>query len=96
MALTRGSILDRELNKFVESPSRSGEPAVEVVSGSKFSIPASAVCYTLTLSTDGAYYTEVYNFYSSGTPIAPVGLLKTITLYYTDSARSIEYGGVIS
>ena len=31
MALTRYSIHDRELNKFVESPSRPGEPAVEVV-----------------------------------------------------------------
>lgn len=96
MALSRGSILDRELNKFIESPSRPGEPAVEVVSGNKFSVPSGATCYTLTLATDAIYYTEVYRFYSSGTPTAPIGLLKTITLYYTDSARTIEYGGVIS
>lgn len=30
MALLRGSIHDRELHKFIESPSRPGEPAVEV------------------------------------------------------------------
>lgn len=96
MALTRGSILDRELNKFVESPSRPGEPAVEVVSGNKFTIPSTAVCYTLTLSTNAGYYTEVYHFYSGGNPITPTGLLKTITLYYTDAARTIEYGGVIA
>lgn len=96
MALIRGSIQDRELHKFIESPSRVGEPAVEVVLGSKFNTPSNATCYTLTLATDGIYYTEVYRFYSSGTPVSPIGLLKTITLYYTDSARSIEYGGVIS
>jgi len=31
MALNRGSIHDRELHKFVESPTRTGEPAIEVV-----------------------------------------------------------------
>lgn len=96
MALTRGSILDRELNKFVESPSRVGEPAIEVVNGGKFSTPSNAICYTLTLSTDGIYYTEIYSFYSAGTPASPSGLLKTITLYYTDSARTLEFGGLIS
>ena len=30
MALNRGNISDREYHKFVESPSRPGEPAVEV------------------------------------------------------------------
>lgn len=30
MALNRGSIHDRELHKFIESPSRPGEPAVDV------------------------------------------------------------------
>lgn len=30
MALDRGNIKDREFHKFVESPSRPGEPAVEV------------------------------------------------------------------
>jgi hypothetical protein len=96
MALTRGSIYDRELHKFIESPSRPGEPAVEVVTATSFGIPSGATCYTLTLATDAGYYTEVYRFYSGGTPVAPTGLLKTVTLYYTDSARTVEYGGVIS
>lgn len=96
MALNRGSIYDRELHKFIESPSRPGEPAVEVVTANAFAVPSGAVCYTLTLSTDAGYYTEVYRFYSGGTPVAPTGLLKTITLYYTDSARTLEYGGVIA
>lgn len=95
-----GEIREREYSKFVESPSRPGNSAVEIVgnftsSPGPFSPPPNATVYTYQLSTDGIYYTEIYSFYESGTPIAPVNLLKTITLYYSDAQRTIEIGGVV-
>lgn len=64
--------------------------------GSKFSMPQEAVCYTYETGTVGIYFTEIYKFYSGGTPDAPVGLLKTITLYYSDVGLENEVGGLVS
>lgn len=93
--------IDREYSKFVPSPTRPGEAAVEIFgsvssASSQFSIPLNATVYTFAESTDGPLFTEVYAFYESGTPSAPVTLLKTITLFYSDSARQIEVGGSVS
>lgn len=95
------NILDRELDKFVESPTRIGKTAVEVFGSlsttqGAFSIPTNALVYTYSTGTDGIYFTEIYSFYESGTPIAPVNLLKTITLYYSDAEFENEIGGVAS
>lgn len=90
-----GDIQSREYFKFIESPTRPNETAIEVGLGGKFTAPPNATCFTLTNSTDGIYFTEIYRFYSSGTVASPVGLLKTITLYYSDSARCNEVGGVV-
>lgn len=87
---------DREFYKFVESPTRPNETAIETVNGGTFSTPSNSKCYVYTLGVDGIYYTESWAFYESGTPAAPVNLLKTISIYYTDAARKIEIGGVIS
>lgn len=99
MAISK-NLQDRERDKFVESLTRPGFSAVEVVgnlttSGGQFSIPSNSTCYTYETGTDSPYFTESYKFYESGTPAAPVTLIKTITLYYTDSNRTLEFGGVV-
>jgi hypothetical protein len=101
MAMERQSITGMEYDKFVESPSRPGKSAVEISgtltsSPGPFSPPSNSTCYTYSLGVDGIYFTEVYSFYSGGTPASPTGLLKTITIYYSDSGRLTEVGGVVS
>lgn len=88
-----GSIKDREWRKFIESPTRPNQTAIEVITNSAFSIPSNATCYTFEQSTSGQYYLDVFKFYESGTPIAPVNLLKTITIYYSDRQRIYDIGG---
>lgn len=99
MAIPSG-ILDREFNKFIESPTRPGKSAVEIVgdittSTGPFSIPSNCTCYTYSTGTDGIYFTEIYRFFESGTPMAPVNLIKTVTLYYSDSGFNNDVGGVV-
>lgn len=89
---------DREQAKFVESPSRPGFTAVEVFGSlstgtGPFSVPMNCFCYTEETGIDGIYFTEIFKFYESGTPAAPINLIKTITLYYSDSNRSVGVGG---
>jgi hypothetical protein len=94
-------ILQREYTKFVESPTRPGNSAVEVLGNLSltppaFGLPTNATCYTYSVTTDGPYFVEQYKFYSGGTPASPTGLLKTISLYYSDSALENEVGGVVT
>jgi hypothetical protein len=93
-------ILQREYTKFIESPTRPGNSAVEIAGNvavtSPLWIPTNAICYTYEVVTDGPYYIEQYKFYSGGTPIAPTGLIKTISIYYQDSELKREIGGVVS
>lgn len=93
------SFRDRDQAKFVQSPTRADGSAIEIagqLTPPDFSPPANSTCYTYTTGTSGIYYTEIYRFYESGTPAAPVNLLKTITLYYTDSKFKNEFGGAVS
>lgn len=96
-----GVIEQREYDKFVESPTRAGKTAVEIFGSvtsfeNPFGIPSNSTVYTYATGTAGIYFTEVYSFYESGTPIAPVNLLKTITIYYSDSKLKNEVGGVVT
>jgi hypothetical protein len=65
--LNRKSILDRELNKFVESPSRPGEPAVEIV-GNLVSTPGpfSPPAGTDSVVRSVASNVETYEYKSGG------------------------------
>lgn len=79
------NILDRELAKFVESPSRPGETAIEVTGSltanvieNQFDIPEN--CDTITRSV--ASNVETY-YYRQGGVSGTV--LKTITLTYVSS-----------
>ena len=79
MALTRGSIHDRELHKFVESPTRPGEPAVEVsasISPGPFDAPdLTDACVRTVVGP-----VETFEFKTGGISGT---VLKTITLTYT-------------
>lgn len=91
MALTRGSIHDRELHKFVESPTRPGEPAIEVsgtFEGSPFAPPANADAFTRSVSGN----IETIEFRQGG--IAGT-VLKTIRVYYQKPPNPNLTGGEI-
>jgi len=80
MSLDRKSIHDRELHKFVESPSRPGEPAVEIVGSitatpSQFSPPSNADAFTRSVSGND----ETIEYRTGG--IAGT-IIKTIIIYY--------------
>lgn len=81
---------DREHQKFVESPTRPGKSAVEVLSqdGSPFSIPANSDAFTRECIGN----TEVYKFRSGG---MSGSILKTITLYYSSPQDPDFVGGEI-
>lgn len=87
------TVTDREFTKFVESPTRPGNSAVETIGNLAFQIPPNSTCYTFEQSVSGIYYLDVFKFYESGTPITPVNLLKTITIYYSDRQRTNDIGG---
>lgn len=87
------SIKDREWTKFVESSTRPGSSAIEVIGNLAFQIPPNSTCYTFEQSVSGIYYLDIFKFYESGTPITPVNLLKTITIYYSDRQRTNDIGG---
>lgn len=77
MALNRKSLPDRELNKFVESPNRPGEPAVDTVSSGVFDAP---------INTDAVVRSvvgpvETWEFKSGG---ISGSVVKTVTVTYTD------------
>lgn len=81
MSLDRKSLQDREYNKFVESPSRPGEPAIEIVgeittSPGPFSPPSNADAGTVEYIGN----TVVYKFRQGG--VAGT-VIKTVTLVYT-------------
>lgn len=84
MALNRGNISDREFHKFVESPTRPGEPAVEIagsftatVDPGPFSPPTNADHVSITVTGGG--FTVNYAFKLGG--IAGT-VLKTVSLTY--------------
>lgn len=96
MALNRGSIHDRELNKFVESPSRPGEPAVEIVGNLSASIapgPFDPPTATDTILRSVLANVETYEYKSGG----PSGtLLKTVTVTYLTSSLKDLVSVVVS
>lgn len=85
MALLRKSLPDRELNKFVESPTRPGEPAIEIagtftanVDPGPFSPPALCDYISRTVLSN----VETYEYKQGGSGGT---LLKTVTVTYTDA-----------
>jgi len=94
MALNRKSLPDRELHKFVESPCRPGEPAVEIVGNltstpGPFSAPASSDSIVRTVSSN----VETYEYKSGGISGT---ILKTITVTYTDNTLENLVNVVVS
>lgn len=94
MAITRQSIGGREFNKFVESPSRPGEPAIEIVGNltstpGPFSAPASSDSIVRTVSSN----IETYEYKSGGISGT---ILKTITVTYTDNTLEHLVNVVVS
>lgn len=79
MALNRKSLPDRELHKFVESPNRPGEPAIETVSGGIFDAPLTTDAVVRIVS--GAI--ETWEFKTGGISGT---ILKTITITYQSPA----------
>lgn len=93
MALNRASIHDRELNKFVESPTRPGEPAVEVTGDvnavpSPFAPPTNTDAFTRSVSGNS----ETIEYRSGG--LAGT-ILKTIKVYYLTPPDPDLTGGEI-
>lgn len=94
MALLRKSLPDRELNKFVESPSRPGEPAIEIVgnltsSPGPFSPPINCDSIVRTVLSN----VETYEYKNGG--IAGT-LLKTVTVTYVDNTLEELVNVVVS
>lgn len=94
MALNRHSLPDRELNKFVESPSRPGEPAIEIVGNltstpGPFSPPTNADSIVRTVLSN----VETYEYKSGGISGT---LLKTVTVTYTDNTLEELVNVVVS
>lgn len=94
MALNRHSLPDRELNKFVESPSRPGEPAVEIVGNltstpGPFSPPANADSIVRTVLSN----VETYEYKSGGISGT---ILKTVTVTYVDATLEELVNVVVS
>lgn len=93
MALDRGSIHDREYHKFVESPTRPGEPAIEVTGDittvpSPFAPPSATDAFTRSVAGN----TETIEYRSGG--IAGT-ILKTIKVYYLTPPDPDLTGGEI-
>lgn len=83
MSLDRKSLQDREYNKFVESPSRPGEPAIEIVGNltstpGPFSPPATCDYVGRIVASN----VETFEYRDGG---ASGTLLKTVTVTYTDA-----------
>lgn len=94
MALLRKSLPDREINKFVESPSRPGEPAIEIVGNltstpGPFSPPTTSDSIVRTVMSN----VETYEYKSGG--IAGT-VLKTVTVTYTDATLEELVNVVVS
>lgn len=70
---------DREQSKFIQSPTRPNDAAVEVVAQGPFDVPATAD--TITRQVSGAQ--EIYRYYTGG---AGGTLLRTITVTYVNSS----------
>lgn len=82
MALDRKNILDREYNKFVESPTRPGEPAIEIagtftadVAPGPFSPPSNCDFISRAVASN----VETYVYKNGG---ASGATLKTVTVTY--------------
>lgn len=81
------NVLDREIDKFVESPTRANKTAVEVFVGNGGEISGGLLAGVVYDYGTVAYPTttkEIYSFYSGG-----VGgtLVATVTLNYADSQK---------
>lgn len=90
-----GNILDREFHKFIESPTRPGKSAVEIVgeittTTGPFSPPSSSDAFTVSYPNS---VTEVYEFRTGG-----VGgtIIKTVTLIYSSASKQNLLSGVVS
>jgi hypothetical protein len=88
----KNSILDREFDKFVESPTRPGNSSVEVLAyiNSKFTVPSDAFAFTVSFPTSSSESYEFRDSYPSG------AILKTVTLYYSNSTKTVLIGGEVT
>jgi len=86
MAINSPTRTDRELSKFVESPTRPGEPAVEVVSGNTGGLPFAWNAFTVD-RTDSLDDVFNYTYNASG--------VGSVTITYTDTNKDIIAGGNI-
>lgn len=77
-----GSNRDREQNKFVESPTRPGQTAVEVVGQVNVVGPLEPPKETDTITRQVSGAVETYRYYQGG---AAGTLLKTVVVTYTAS-----------
>jgi hypothetical protein len=76
------NLLDREREKFVESPSRPNQPAIEVISSGKLIPPAEADAMTVAYPNSS---TEVYSYRVGG---VSGSVVKTITVVYTSPSKN--------
>lgn len=88
------SISGREHSKFVESPTRPGQAATEVVATvsndpNPFSVPAEADAFTREVSGNSV----IYKFRQGGLSGA---VLKTVTMNYTNPPDPDLTGGIIA
>ena len=93
MAQSR-DVKDREYSKFIESPTRSGESASEVVAtvlneANPFSVPTDADAFTREVIGNSV----VYKFRQGG---VSGSILKTVTIYYSSPQDPSLTGGEIS
>jgi hypothetical protein len=82
MAINNSSIKDREFGKFVESPTRPGSPAIEVVGDFAGGLVAGTGYTTI----DVTYPTTIQEVYTFKLLLATV---QTITVDYTTSTKDI-------
>jgi len=79
-----GSSKDRELKKFVESPTRPGETAIEVVGALSVGPgPLDPPLDTDTITRQVSGAVETYRYYQGG---ASGTLLKTVVVTYTSNS----------
>lgn len=89
---------DREFDAFDEASDGRTVRRVNTIDPvnvfANFSIPFQSKCYTFEQTISGGFYLDIWKFYESGTPIMPVNLLRTVTIYYSDRQRTTQVGGV--
>lgn len=96
MAITRNSISGREFHKFVESPTRPGEPAVEIAG--TFTANVDPGPFAPPQNTDSIVRTVLANVETYEYKVGGISgtLLKTVTVTYTDNTLEELVNVVVS